>query len=303
MSTTAATLSAFYRETWFTVEGARLKAKRLKARGVPNLMNWRFITCTVADRSVSPLTVYLRGKDKMRRFLAKWRECLGAVSDSFIGPLQEHERRMRWFWKLELHEDGYPHWHLLIDYLEKIPQEFFEEIESWWGLGRVNIGRVRRKEMHYVFKYVCKGGTSIPDWILDYPGRIRCVQASEGFFTGERREAKDSEPKSCLLKLPLRVSFGWDSRRAILTETSASGKSFVSVVRIPTPFAALLIQRARQAIRTKRPMASASSITLGQHQIDSIKNEHRKTRGLGCIHNRQFFESPGFTEFSIERAA
>lgn len=280
---TQTTLSAFYRETWFTCEGARLKAKRLKAQGIPDLRDWRFITCTVDDRTSSPLEVYQRGKDRIRRYLAKWRKCLNAVADDFIGPLQENQCRMRWFWKLEMHEDGYPHWHLLIEYKKKIPQEFLEEVASWWGLGRHSVGRVRRKEMHYVFKYVCKGGSSIPDWILDFKGRIRCVQASQGFYGCERRVAKLSDPKMCLLKIPLRVGFQWDKKKAILTETSASGKTFVSVVRIHTTFAALLLGRAHIAIQTQRPMASATSINLGHVQVIRIKNEHRKTRGLGCI--------------------
>lgn len=270
-----ATLSAFYRETWFTCEGARLKARRLQAKGIPDLRNWRFITLTVDDRESSPLEVYQRGKDRLRRFTEKWRDALG--------------REVRWLWKLEMHEDGFPHWHMLVDYTQKIPPEFFGEVASWWGLGRVNIGRVRKKEMHYVFKYVCKGGQSIPDWVLDFPGRIRCVQASRGFFTTEAREAKREEPKSCALKLSLRELLGWDARKAILTETTATGKRFVSVVKIQGLFAALLNGRAQMAIATKRPLPCASSIILGRNQLVEIKHEHRNSYGLGRIPQKARF--------------
>lgn len=278
------TLSAFYRDTWFTCEGARMKANRLKKQGIPDLSNWRFITLTVEDRSRSPMQNYVRGKARLRRFTHKWRSVLGLVPDSFIGPLNVDQKRLRWFWKLEMHEDGYPHWHILIDYTKRIPLEFFDEVASWWGLGRVNIGRVRSKEMHYVFKYVCKGGESIPAWILDFKGRIRCVQASQTFFTGERRQTGEKkEPVKSMVPRSLRELLKWDSRKGILVETTATGKRLVSVVRIQNNFAALLLGRAQMAMHTKRAMPSPSSITLGQDQVIGIKYEHRKSSGLGCI--------------------
>jgi hypothetical protein len=48
------------------------------------------------------MAAYLLGYDRMRRFLARFREASG--------------RRFLWFWKLEFHEDGYAHWHMLIEY-------------------------------------------------------------------------------------------------------------------------------------------------------------------------------------------
>jgi len=89
-------------ETWFTAEGARLKAWRLQRAGLPDMTDWRFVTLTVASRTISAEEAYLRGKDRLRRFLARFRAAIG------------HE--FLWCWKLEFHEDGYAHWHLLIDY-------------------------------------------------------------------------------------------------------------------------------------------------------------------------------------------
>lgn len=265
------TLSAFYRESWFTCEGARLKARRLRARGIPDLKNWRFITLTVDDRSASPLTVYLRGKEKLRRFTASWRECLG--------------RKVEWLWKLELHEDGYPHWHMLIDYLEKIPRDFFEEVQSWWGLGRINVRRVRRDSLHYIFKYICKGGQSIPDWVLDYKGVIRCVQGSSGFFTAEdNRTYFSSEPTKCRVPVTLRRNLEWDTRRAILIEHSMTGQKLVSVIKLQTTFAALLQERVNFAIRCKTALPAAATLTLGQYTLARLKYEHKRSNGLAVNH-------------------
>jgi len=102
-------IGEYYRETWFTPEGARLKYLKLRAKGLPSLADWRFITLTVADREASPEVVYLRGKDRLRVFTRWWRETLG--------------RDVLWCWKLELHEDGYPHWHMLVWLPKSTPPE------------------------------------------------------------------------------------------------------------------------------------------------------------------------------------
>jgi hypothetical protein len=121
-------LQRYTAESWFTAEGAWLKARRLERSGLPDMTNWRFVTLTVATRSISANDAYERGKDRLRRFLARFRLGVG--------------RSFRWCWKLEFHEDGYAHWHLLIEYTQRIPQEMLPDLESWWGLGRVNVKRV-----------------------------------------------------------------------------------------------------------------------------------------------------------------
>lgn len=280
VSASEATLAQFYRETWFTVEGARLKKRRLDARGIPSLKNWRFLTLTIEDRTCSPLTAYLRGKDRLRRFTAEWRECLG--------------REIRWFWKLELHEDGYPHWHMLLDYLSKIPREFMDVVNSWWGLGRVNIKRVSAKSFVYLFKYVCKGGETVPDWVLDYPGQIRCTQASSNFFTKKTpRRATMGEPKLCLLPITLRRNFLWDQSKGLLTQHTETGKKRVSVLRLEKPFAEMFSEHLTVAIRERRPMASASALSLSRHHVGILKNEHRQKCGSRRLERYESTSSDG----------
>jgi len=131
-------------ETWWTVGGARKKECRLKKAGLPDFKDWRFVTLTMADRTMSAQEAYVRGKDRIRRFLACFRTALGKV---FL-----------WCWKLEFHHDdeGYPHWHLLIEYRRRIPQEMLTVLERWWGLGRINVRRVKAQDIAYLFKYVTK---------------------------------------------------------------------------------------------------------------------------------------------------
>lgn len=163
----SATLHAYYSESWFTAEGARLKARRLQQAGMPDMLNWRFITLTIATRDMTPVEAYHLGKQRMRRFLGRMRKAL--------------QRDFKWCWKLEFHEDGFPHWHMPLEYLERIPPEMLPEIESWWGLGRVKIQRIRGQNIRYVFKYVAKGPDGLPDWVVHHRGMLRVFQASRGF--------------------------------------------------------------------------------------------------------------------------
>ncbi|GHB99560.1 hypothetical protein GCM10007047_14790 [Cerasicoccus arenae] len=82
-----------------------------------------------------------KGRKRMRRFLARVRKAIGPFA---------------WAWKLEFHEDGYPHWHLIIDYRKKIPPDFLEMFTIWWGLGRVHVAGIKQKQFEYLFKYVSK---------------------------------------------------------------------------------------------------------------------------------------------------
>lgn len=264
----APTLAAFVSESWFTAEGARLKARRLQQAGLPNMANWRFVTLTVADRSVSPLAVYLRGKERMRRFLARLREAIG----DFL-----------WCWKLEFHDDEFPHWHLCIEYRKRVPEEMLSEIESWWGLGRVNVERIKSRQMYYVFKYVSKGVDELPIWVTKFKGRLRVFQTSRGFFTRRKqRVVEKKEPVSCMVRTTIGTRLGWDERRALLT-TYVRGEKRVSCVRLRMTFAQLLLGRALNAIRTGVPMAYPDRVTISHHQELILKYENRRFGHLATI--------------------
>ncbi|MDQ5979434.1 MAG: hypothetical protein QG602_2408 [Verrucomicrobiota bacterium] len=257
-------------ETWFTAEGAYLKARRLQRSGLPDMTNWRFVTLTVAVRNISREEAYLRGKDRLRRFFARFRAAIG--------------REFKWCWKLEFHEDGYAHWHVLLEYTKQIPPEILPELEKWWGLGRVNVKRVKQRDLFYVFKYVAKGPDDLPAWVQNYRGRLRVFQGSRGFFVhAQRRTAKKQEPRSCLLPLTLGQRMEWDRRKAILAETNHRGEMFLSIVKLRMPFSELYLARVHQSVTKRQQLVGFGTVPISTSQAVEIKHEHKQYSGLGRI--------------------
>ena len=167
-------------DSWLTPEGAYRKAQRIKAQGVPDLSNWRFITLTI-DRAagLTAFEAYNLGKQRMQ-FFSREMERKGL----FAGR--------RWAWKLELHEDGYPHWHLILDHRQKYSKRQLALVSLSWGLGRVNVKRITKKDMSYLFKYAVKCAvTELPKWVLDLR-RPRFWQTSGGFYL-KKKSVKPSE--------------------------------------------------------------------------------------------------------------
>jgi hypothetical protein len=262
-------LRPYYAESWFTAEGARLKARRLQQAGMPDLTNWRFVTLTMATRRIPPSSAYQLGKNRLRRFLARFRQALG--------------RPFRWCWKLEFHEDGYAHWHLLIEYPKPLPEEMLPELESWWGLGRVNVKRVKQREIGYVLKYVAKGPEDLPAWVMEHKGRLRVFQTSRGFFTRPKAKPREKQaPRTCLLPVSLRTRLQWDARKALLVEDLGDCRR-ISVVKLPTPFLTAFLKAAEKSLTLRQPLAVPGEITLSWRQKLEIQHETRKHRGLAAL--------------------
>ena len=263
-------LHPYVSESWFTVDGARAKARRLERAGLPNFAKWLFITLTIAIRSKTPLDAYNLGKQRIRRFLARVRVALG--------------QSFRWSWKLEFHEDGYAHWHLLLEYKNRIPKELLSDFESWWGLGRINIRRVNRSDIHYIFKYVAKSPEDVPEWVARFKGRLRIFQTSRGFYTRRKcRIAKRAVSLSCAVKVNLATRLGWDERKALLVTTDANGNKRVRAIKLRVTFNALLLMRAYESILKRVQLAPPGVVNISQPQALELKYEHRKFAGLAVI--------------------
>lgn len=196
---------------WVTERGVKLKQKEIERKGLPVFKHCLFLTLTVPDSASSPKKAYEVGKERLRRFLARFRKALG--------------RDFPWAWKLEFQENGYPHWHVIIGYRKRIPWLVFRDvaksITEWWGLGVTNIQRLRQKDFGYLFKYVSKiassdgdeeAGVTLPAWVLDYKtirkdGRpsagIRFWQTGGGFYSN----TKPSKPKQKTEKKSSRVPY------------------------------------------------------------------------------------------------
>lgn len=270
-------LMPYYSESWFTAEGARLKARRLKRRGVPAIKNWRFITLTIADRTLSPREAYEKGKDRLRRFFALWRRRIGAF---------------RWLWKLEFHHDesGWPHWHIFLEYKKRLPLEALREVDKWWGLGRTKVQRVNRADIKYLWKYVAKGADDLPLWVQHYKGRMRVVQTCKGFFEkSPARKAVRRVPRMCMRRTTILERLAWDSRRALVAVVDEHGTLRVSAVKLPCQFARLQVLQAQVAIRFRRVQASPGAVSISLHQYNQIRYEHRKYCGLGLVPQNEIF--------------
>jgi hypothetical protein len=237
MNEATASLSGFqvqpyHGANWFTTRGVRIKRRLIEKKGLPVFKRCLFITLTIPEGVCSPVEAYEKGSDRIRRFLAKFRKAVG--------------QKFPWAWKLEFQENGYPHWHLVIDYKKRIPRELLPLVGDWWGLGRVNVRRLRQKDFQYLFKYVSKAaagdgdpetGIGLPSWVLDYRKRladgrlsagIRFWQTGGGFYQVVKapNEPTEEEPEQSYSRMPYTIRQRWGvwMRKATLFRRDAAGR-------------------------------------------------------------------------------
>lgn len=166
---------------WYTAEGAAYNGNILYKRLSGRFRCYRptLLTLTVdLKKHESPYAAWVWGKGVLRRVLYDLQQALG--------------RDVRYFWKLEVQGNGFPHWHIVLD--TKIERYEFERalksIASRWLAGSsiqgIDFKRIRKGSVKYLLKYVAKDG-EWPSWMLDRC-RIRIVGASVGFW-GEKDES------------------------------------------------------------------------------------------------------------------
>lgn len=218
-------LTPYSPHSWWHADGRRAMVRRLEAKGFPPLWGWLFLTLTIdPEEFTSPEgepeyeKAYEAGADRVRRMVHKLREA-GYVIE-------------RYFSKLELHESGFPHWHLGVDCREYIANE---EVQDAWGLGFVKTKRVKKtRDFKYLFKYVVKDNGELPDWVLDYPRRIRVFQTSVGFY-GKPQSSSKSEPSGEAKKKTLRVKFSEWSVRGVVRVRELSYRGIAVDLRATYP--------------------------------------------------------------------
>jgi hypothetical protein len=115
----------------------------------------------------------------------------------------------RYFWVMETHKNGWPHWHLLID-ASFVP---FGDVAEIWNrigagdakelFGRIQFSKGRNADkgafdnaMHaafYAMKYVVKEPEQgWPDWLLDYEGNVKRFSPSHGFYASCTEQIDDT---------------------------------------------------------------------------------------------------------------
>ena len=122
-------------------------------------------------------------------------------------------------WKLEFHENGYPHWHCLLLYKKKMPYSY---VDDCWRLGRTNTQRVKSEEFEYLFKYVSKTVENIPDWVQDAQFPISFWQTS-GFHDIQKTSPRpDSSEKGIRPFRTIRQKIHKWKRMVLVTKTAFS---------------------------------------------------------------------------------
>jgi len=182
--------------SWFTPSGAAKKLKRLEKLGLPSMLGWKMVTLTL-DRDLfggDPLAGFLAARKRLVRFIRDLRDA------GLIG-------KIRWGRKMEFHKDGWPHWHLMLEYRDKWTVEEMQRIAEIWRLGRVNVVSIKTREFVYEFKYLSKsvgsdGEQNLPGWFANFYskkdgekpdsfGRIRIWQTSRGFYKSKTPPPKE----------------------------------------------------------------------------------------------------------------
>lgn len=227
------TVGEYQPPNWYTPKGTFLKAKALESRDWPNLERWRFVTLTVDPQDWScPSSAYSHISANFRFFLRKLRRAY------------PHEKSV---WKLEFQLNGWPHWHLLIDYKKFIDPEILRRL---WNYGHVQAKSADHNAKNYLLKYLTKDGL-LPDWVLHYPRQIRFFQTSPKFFSKTSTTTKctnKAEPKSQnFLTIQQRLNF-WNKS---MTYSCGTWKR---VLRMNTPWNSYYSDTVRSACSDSLPL-------------------------------------------------
>lgn len=155
--------------------------KQIESKGLPDMTNWRFITLTIDPKIYpDPCAVYVEATKHLRRFRSRLAKLLD-VDPSGV----------KWAWKLEFQRNGYPHWHLLYEYKDKLTYEELQLLDELWKFGSTNVKRVEDETFYYLFKYMLKPAHKVglenddedrdeltrfaPGWFLDHYQIVKVI--------------------------------------------------------------------------------------------------------------------------------
>jgi hypothetical protein len=79
--------------------------------------------------------------------------------------------------KVEFHESGWVHYHVILLTRRFLPKELLAEL---WSLGWVKVQRITNEDFHYLLKYVTKPD-DLPEWVKNRK-RLRVFQTTKGFL-------------------------------------------------------------------------------------------------------------------------
>ena len=160
-------IGAYVPQSFWHKQGAYWASRKLLNRGIPDCKGAKFITFTVA------------GRDEAWGSAEQCYDELHKQPAYAIAELKRLGYRIHgYIMKLELHEDGYPHWHAIVWNDGRIE---LEHLNKSWRFGYVNIkGAYTQEALIYTLKYSFKGSEP-PEWVRER-SRIQVCRKSQKFY-------------------------------------------------------------------------------------------------------------------------
>lgn len=156
--------------SWFHEMGAIKKRSEILPK-LPNLRGALFITFTVDPKFFADeASAFKTCRNKLRKVFYALRKGVEHNGEMFAIDAP-------YLTKVEFHKNGYAHLHVVFRTRRFLPPKLVDRL---WGLGRVNVKRIRSEGLKYLLKYVTKSG-EIPDWVKAMTS-LRIVQPSSGFY-------------------------------------------------------------------------------------------------------------------------
>lgn len=184
-------------DKWSCDECRPFKSKKLYAR----LMNGGLLETAKVDGfrskyAVKLLTLTCPGKDyRSTRTPREAYTEMARCFDKLIRALKKKHGAFHYFRVREFHEDGYPHFHVILSGVNIAPKEVLRDIRSLWQgaykMGNVDIqvrkyGQTVEKAIKYILKYIQKEPAIRADF-----NRVRLFTASRNALDKDRRKRQN----------------------------------------------------------------------------------------------------------------
>lgn len=239
-------------ESWVYHTGAKKRFQALKKKGLPSIKGWKMITLTCnPELFLNAKNGYEIAKKRLRKFM--W--CL---------KVHHGISELRYFWKLEFTAEGWPHWHIALDYRPKLDVEY---IRKRWNLGRTNVVHCSTNH-NYLLKYLVKSG-ELPGWVLDYEGTMRFFQSSNIFAPEKKRGTKNvavSTPSRTPLTIRQKLA-RWDKKATAIW--TYKQRQFHIVLMLKEDFNTVY----RKKIQERSPQKRALQSIVVDHKTLNITYE------------------------------
>jgi len=185
---------------WFTDHGVWLKQKLLQAEGFPMPTGWMMVTLTVDPEFFDdcPLAAYKKCNPLVSRYM---KDCAKKLTE--WGYFKEERFCVNWK-KFEFQRNGFPHWHVFTNLMNKVTPAQLDELRKMWKFGRLRYDQCDRNA-HYAFKYAFKAplkkfnrhslDNAVPSWFANYQG-VKPFKTNYFDENGEKQTMEGFRPDS-----------------------------------------------------------------------------------------------------------